>query len=348
VPTLIPARLAAGLTYQLVGRQLNGLSDGSAYGDDYQSSTDYPLVQITNDATGAVAYARTFGMTNRSIAPGVPSCTSFTLPAGITTGPSHLRVIANGIASVSSPVTVGAGGSPQHLCPDYTLSLTKTGTGSGTVTSAVAGIECGATCSHVYPNGTVVTLTATPATGSAFGGWSGGGCSGSGACIVSVTADTPVTATFSLIPETLTVSKKGDGAGTVTSSPAGVDCGAGCTHAYDYGTAVTLSAHAAKGSSFGGWSGTCSGRASCVLAMTAARSVKASFLKDCVVPKLKGKSLRAAKRALKAHDCAAGRIKRAFSDTVSKGRVMSQSPKPRKRLKHAAKVNLTVSKGKKP
>jgi serine/threonine-protein kinase len=82
--------------------------------------------------------------------------------------------------------------------------------------------------------------------------------------------------------------------------------------------------------------------------MTAARSVTASFVRYCLVPRLKGKSLKAARRALKAHDCAAGKIKRAFSSSVRKGRVISQKPKPRRRLKHGAKVRLTVSKGRKP
>ncbi|HEY6834981.1 MAG TPA: PASTA domain-containing protein [Gaiellaceae bacterium] len=346
-PTLIPGRLAAGHTYQLVGRQLNGLSDGAAFGDDYQSSTDYPLVQITNDGTGAVAYARTFGMTNRSIAPGAPSCTNFTLPSGIAPGPSHLRVIANGIASLSAPVTVGAGGSPPDLCPSYTLSMAKAGSGSGTVTTFPAGIDCGATCSHAYPNGTIVTLTATSASGSTFAGWSGGGCSGTGRCITMIGGDTSVTATFRLT-ETLTLSKRGDGAGTVTSSPAGIDCGTTCSHAYEIGSSVTLTATPAKGSSFGGWSGACTGKASCVVAMTAAHSVTASFVKDCLVPRLKGKGLKAAKRALKAHDCSAGTIKRTFSNTVKKGRVISQKPKPHTRLRHGAKVKLTVSKGRKP
>jgi hypothetical protein len=346
--TIYPNRLAAGTTYQLVGLQLNGLSEGAAFGDDYQSSTDYPLVQITNNGTGAVAYARTWGMTNRSIAPDAPSCTNFTLPAGIAAGASELRVIANGIASAPVAVTVGAGGSNQHACSSYTLSLAKARSGSGTVTSSTAGIACGASCSHAYPNGTIVTLTAAAAAHSTFTGWSGGGCSGTDPCVVTISSDKSVTATFSLIPETLFVSTAGDGAGTVTSTPAGIDCGAGCSHAYDYGSSVTLTASAAAGSSFAGWAGACTGMASCVIAMTAARSVAASFVKDCVVPKLKRKGLKAAKRALRAHDCRVGKIKHAFSNTVKKGHVISQRPKPHKLLAHGAKVRLTVSKGKKP
>jgi hypothetical protein len=344
--TVLPTKLAAGSTYQLAGRQLNGLSDGASFGDDYQSSTDYPLVQITNDGTGAIAYARTWGMTNRSIAPDAPSCTNFTLPSGIATGPSELRVIANGIASSPLPVTVGAGGSNQHLCPSYPLSMAKAGSGSGTVTSSPAGIVCGAACSYAYPNGTIVTLTAAPAPGSLFAGWSGGGCTGTGTCLVTVSSNTAVTATFSLA-ETLTLSRKGDGAGTVTSSPAGIECGTTCSHAYTIGSSVTLTAAPVKGSSFAGWSGACSGKATCVVTMTTARAVTASFVKGCVVPRLKGKSLKAAKRALKAHDCATGTIRHAFSKTVKKGHVISQRPKPRKRLRHGARVKLTVSKGKK-
>lgn len=346
--TIYPSRLAAGVTYQLVGRQLNGLSEGAAFGDDYQPSTDYPLVQMTNTGSGAVTYARTWGMTNRSIAPNAPSCTNFTLPKVIAAGAYDLRVIANGIASTPVAVTVGAGGSNQHACSNYTLSLAKAGSGSGTVTSSAAGISCGAACSHAYPNGTIVTLTAAAATHSAFAGWSGGGCSGTGACVVTMSSDTSVTATFSPAPETLTVSRKGDGAGAVTSTPAGIDCGAGCTHTYDYGSSVTLTASAAAGSSFAGWTGACTGTASCTVTMTAARTVQASFVKGCSVPKLKGKGLRAARRALKVHDCRAGKIEYAFSNTIKKGRVISQKPRPHKLLAHGAKVRLTVSRGKKP
>src|SRR5205823_443386 len=114
--------------------------------------------------------------------------------------------IANGIASAPVPVTVGAGGSNQHVCPNYTLSLAKAGNGSGTVTSSAAGIACGATCSQAYPNGTIVTLSPAAAVGSVFVGWSD--CSGTASCIATIDSDTSVTATFSLIPETLDVHKK--------------------------------------------------------------------------------------------------------------------------------------------
>jgi hypothetical protein len=82
----------------------------------------------------------------------------------------------------------------------FTLTVHKTGTGSGRVTSDPAGINCGSDCSGSYNSGTPVTLTASPAAESAFMGWSGGGCSGTGACTVSMIADTAVTARFSASP----------------------------------------------------------------------------------------------------------------------------------------------------
>ena len=346
--TAVPTQLAAGETYTLAGWQLNGLSDGAAFGDDYQSSTDYPLVQITNEGTGDVAYARTSNMTNRSIAPEAASCTDFTVPKGIGNGASELRVITNGIGSMPVSVTVGSGGTTTNSCPDFALATVKTGTGSGTVNSREAGISCGATCSHNYPEGTIVTLTASPTTGSTFTGWSGGGCSGTDRCIVTLDSQEAVTATFSIVPETLAVSETGDGAGSVTSSPAGISCGTVCRHDFDYGSSVNLHVSAAKDSSFHGWSGDCSGTSVCELTMTADRSVEASFVRDCLVPKLKGMRLKTARRALKAHDCSTGKIRHAFSKTVQKGRVISQKPKPHKLLEHGAKVRLTVSNGKRP
>jgi hypothetical protein len=157
-----------------------------------------------------------------------------------------------------------------------TLTVSKNGTGSGTVTSSPAGIDCGGDCSQAYNYGTSVTLTATPATGSTFAGWSGA-CSGTGSCIVSMTAARSVTATFDIQTHTLTVSKSGSGSGTVTSSPAGIDCGSDCSQTYNYGTSVTLTASPAFGSTFAGWSGACSGTGSCVVSMTSAKSVTATF-----------------------------------------------------------------------
>ncbi len=78
----------------------------------------------------------------------------------------------------------------------YSLTVTKAGTGSGTVSGT--NISCGADCSESYSQGTQVTLTAAAASGSTFGGWSGGGCSGTGSCVVTMNSNQSVTATFNL------------------------------------------------------------------------------------------------------------------------------------------------------
>ncbi len=76
---------------------------------------------------------------------------------------------------------------------------------------------------------------------------------------------------------TLTAAGAGKGAGTMTSTPAGIDCGAACSAPFDAGTAVTLTATPDGDSVFGGWSGACSGTGACTVTMNAAASVTATF-----------------------------------------------------------------------
>jgi len=133
---------------------------------------------------------------------------------------------------------------PVHVDADEnTLTITTDGTGSGTVVPDVG--------PHIYDYGTIVTLEATADLGSTFEGWSGDAGCDTGS--VTMDADKTCTATFTLNTHALSVSVTGDG--TVTSSPAGIDCGATCSHDFDYGTDVTLSAAPATGWTFSGWSG---------------------------------------------------------------------------------------------
>ena len=158
------------------------------------------------------------------------------------------------------------------------LTVSKAGGGSGTVTSAPAGIDCGLDCTESYAHGTSVTLTATPAANSAFAGWSGGGCSGTGTCTVTMDAAKAVTATFEIAQRALTIAKAGGGSGTVTSSPGGIDCGLDCSESYAHGTSVILTATPAANSAFAGWSGGgCSGTGTCTVTMDAAKAVTATF-----------------------------------------------------------------------
>jgi hypothetical protein len=158
---------------------------------------------------------------------------------------------------------------------EFTLKIKKEGTGTGTVTSSPAGINCGATCEAKFEEGKEVTLTATPEGGSTFAGWTGSGCSGTGTCKVTMSAAKEVTATFNppAKPEfTLTIVKNGTGSGSVTCN------GGACAAKYAAGTKVTLAAGAASGSTFAGWSGGgCSGTGSCEVTVNGDTTVTATF-----------------------------------------------------------------------
>jgi len=191
------------------------------------------------------------------------------------------RATAVGRGTTTIAVTDGSGNSGNTtltVAELNALSVALAGTGAGTVTSSPAGINCGTDCAETYSTGTTVTLTATPVSGSLFAGWSGGGCSGTGSCTVTLNADTAVTARFDRVTFALTVSRSGGGSGTVTSNPAGIDCGLDCAETFTSGTSVTLTASASSGSVFGGWSGGgCTGTGTCTVTVAAATTVDARF-----------------------------------------------------------------------
>src|SRR5262245_1785599 len=191
-------------------------------------------------------------------------------PTSLTTQSVNVSFTADG-DSVSRLVT-GTG-----VRVGSTLIVTKSGAGTGTVTSSSTGINCGTACAGSYATGTQVTLTATPAAGSTFTGWSGGGCTGTGTCVVTMTADTTVTAGFVVQSFPLTVNTAGTGTGTVTSAPTGINCGSTCSTSFSSNVGVTLSATAPTGSIFTGWSGACAGTGSCVVTMSAGKTVTANF-----------------------------------------------------------------------
>jgi hypothetical protein len=104
--TKVATRLTHGKTASLSGTQLTGLSQGSAYGDDAQAASNYPLVRITNNATGHVFYARTHKFSSGVATGSTVTSTKFDVPAGIEPGASQLEVVTNGIASNPVNVTI--------------------------------------------------------------------------------------------------------------------------------------------------------------------------------------------------------------------------------------------------
>jgi PKD domain/Divergent InlB B-repeat domain/PASTA domain len=202
--------------------------------------------------------------------------------------------------------------------------------GDGTTTTTSS-----PTASHVYvvAGAHTVTLTVTDAYSADNGGRAGQASVG-----VNVVA----------VNHTLKVSKTGSGSGKVNGTPAGISCGATCSHSYAYGTAVTLTADASSGSKFAGWSGGgCSGTRACVVTLSADQRVGAKFVETCKVPRVTGHKLAAARRAIAHAHCRVGKIRHAYSK-VKKGRVSAEKPKAGTHHAAGAKVSLTLSKGRKP
>lgn len=204
------------------------------------------------------------------------------VPPGLSTGDVPLLASVGGVQTQTGVVISLQNASTVN----QTLTITTSGTGSGTVGTSPAGTMCGPGCLS-FAAGTVVTLTPTPNAGSTFAGWSGA-CSGTGSCSATMNSSQAVNATFNpIVNPTLTITTLGTGSGTVRSSPPGTSCGSGCL-SFGAGTAITLTATPAAGSAFGGWSGACSaatsssslsstGASSCNVTMNSSQTVTAAF-----------------------------------------------------------------------
>lgn len=197
------------------------------------------------------------------------------LATGVSPGTTTITATDSTGAAASTTLTVSG------QAGQFNLSVVRSGAGTGTVTSSPAGINCGGDCTESYNSGTNVTLTATAAGGSTFAGWNGCDTFSGATCSVTMNSAKTVTATFNQQPPqqfTLSVVRSGTGTGTVTSNPAGINCGADCSESYSSGSSVTLTAGAASGSTFAGWSGCdASSGATCSVLMNSARTVTATF-----------------------------------------------------------------------
>ena len=253
---------------------------------DFKSTSQTLTVVRTTGATGLGQGTITSSPTGISC----PSACVKTFNVGTVTltataaGGSAFNGWSGGGCSGLTPTCVVTMDSAKTVTGDFekarALALTVAGTGGGTVTSEPPGLSCSASCSHGFPQGSTITLTATPDATSVFTGWSGtGGCTGTASCVLTmttVTADRAATATFQPA-QTLTVTPAGSGGGTVTSDLSGINCGTACSANYLPGTVVTLSAAADVNSNFANWSGDCTGTGTCVVTLDQARNVTATF-----------------------------------------------------------------------
>ncbi len=164
--------------------------------------------------------------------------------------------------SPSSATEGGAGFTLTVTGTNFVASSVVRWNGSNRTTTFVSGTELRAAISASD------IATAGSAQITVFNPSPGGGASGALTFIIIITNQV----------FTLTVTVKGSGGGTVTSSPAGIACGATCSAVFGYGATVTLTASPVAGSTFTGWSGEgCSGTGTCTVTMTQARNVTATF-----------------------------------------------------------------------
>jgi Divergent InlB B-repeat domain len=169
------------------------------------------------------------------------------------------------VVTMDQARTVRATFAPAAGQTNYTLTVSVSGT--GTVASQPAGINCTA-------------LTATPAAGQSFTGWSGACAGSASSCQVTMNQLRSVSANFERISgvQSFALTVAVSGSGVVVSQPTGINCGSDCAEQYAANTSVTLTAQPASGQVFNGWGGACSGtQPTCVLQLSQARSVQAAF-----------------------------------------------------------------------
>jgi hypothetical protein len=216
------------------------LVDSSSVG----TVTTYTFSNVTANHTISVSFAPiTYAITasagshgstspSGSVAVNQGSSRSFTITPDtgyriadvLVDGSSVGAVSSYEFANVVAPHTISASFEEDA----YALTVTKDGTGTGTVASSPAGINCGATCSGNFNAGASVTLNATPGTGSTFSGWSGS-CTGTGTCTVTMDQARSVTASFALNTYAITASAGANGGIT----PAGATTvNHGASHSY--------------------------------------------------------------------------------------------------------------------
>lgn len=254
--------------------------DNPSPGTTPPTSTVTLMVSLTGASTGTVTSLPSGIACGAVCSLSAPAGTSVRLTATVPVGHSFAGWSGSGVncpgtddCTVVLTTNVSVTATFVATPANRLLTVNKVGNGSGRVTSDLFGIDCGPSCSHQFLQSTSVTLTAAADPGSIFAGWGQGPCSGLTPCVLSVTGDISVTATF--VPAATTFGLTilpGTGAGAILCNNGA--CGA----AYPAGSALTLTAVPGAGMIFDGWGGVCSGSVpSCSITMDADKTAAAHF-----------------------------------------------------------------------
>jgi uncharacterized protein (TIGR03437 family) len=171
VPVITAVQPNAGVLGQTIALQIGGSNLGGVAGVEFSPGDGITVTNVRASASSVTA--------------------SVVIASNASTGARQVALLYSGGKSNSLQFTVNAFPNTSN----FTLTVMRTGTGSGLITSSPVGINCGNTCLAAFAGGTSVTLSPLPSSGAAFGGWSGA-CSGSGSCTLVLDANKTVTATF--------------------------------------------------------------------------------------------------------------------------------------------------------
>lgn len=164
--TTVDSYVQTGGTYSVSGTQFNGLSETSAYGDDSQNATNYPIVRITNNATSHVFYCKTLGFPTGVATGAAATSTNYIVPAGCETGASTIQVIANGIPSATQSITVTSGPVITGVSPGTCLINAS----STAITVDGGDFQSGAKIEFTPPGASTVEITPSSLSGTELQG----------------------------------------------------------------------------------------------------------------------------------------------------------------------------------
>jgi DNA-binding beta-propeller fold protein YncE len=282
-----------------------------------------PVVAVAVNSTTNTVYVVNGGSNNVTVIDGATNSTS------TVTDRNAASPVAVAVDEVTNTIYVAnLGGCNPVACVGDSVTVIDGGTGA-----IVPLIDVGAVSGRL-----IRTLAVDPATNKVYtlSAWPFGGQ-------VAI-----IDGGLSATTHALAVVPSGNGAGTVTSNPTGIDCDsstsrAACAASFALGTNVKLTASAASGSYFAGWSGPCSGTSSCDLVTNEDQFVTATFSPAVTVPKVVSMTQSEAAAAITGAGLVVGTMTQQASSAVPSGSVLGESPTAGTSVAPGSPVNIVVS-----